>query len=298
MDELMREFLSYLVVEKGLARNTIESYGRDIKRFFAFLEGRDIRDISALGGVDQELLALYLSSLREEGLSTRSIRRALSVIRGLYRFLLIEGLTSKDPTPPIETPKAWFRLPGTITQEEVERLLMTPSPSTPLGIRDLAMLEFLYATGARVSEIVSVGVADLNLEVGYVRLLGKGRRERIVPIGTSAARVLKEYLSHSRPRLAKSRALPHLFLGRRGRPLTRQGFWKVIKFYAKKAGIEKRVTPHTLRHSFATHLLEHGADLRSVQAMLGHTDISTTQIYTHVSRARLKAIYDRHHPRA
>ncbi|MBI5167549.1 MAG: site-specific tyrosine recombinase XerD [candidate division NC10 bacterium] len=293
--EFLNGFLSYLAVEKGLAKNTLESYGRDLRKFFGFLESVNLMEVQRVG---HRHLTAYLAWLRDEGLSTKTAARSLSALKTFYRFLLSEGLAFQDPTANLDSPKAWARLPSVLSFEEVERLLGAPSLSTPWGLRDRAMLEFLYATGVRVSELVSVAVADLNLEVGYVRLLGKGGKERIVPLGTAATKALKEYLSRVRPLLARGSSSPYLFLGRSRDKLTRQGFWKIIKRYARETGIKRRVTPHSLRHSFATHLLEHGADLRSVQMMLGHADISTTQIYTHVSRARLKAIYDRHHPRA
>jgi len=293
--EFLNDFLSYLAVEKGLAKNTLDSYGRDLRKFFGFMESVNLMEVQRVG---HRHLTAYLAWLRDEGLSPKSVARSLSALKTFYRFLLSEGLAFQDPTANLDSPKAWARLPSVLSFEEVERLLGAPSLSTPWGLRDHAMLEFLYATGVRVSELVSVAVADLNLEVGYVRLLGKGGKERIVPLGTAATKALKEYLTRVRPLLARGSSSPYLFLGRSRDKLTRQGFWKIIKRYARETGIERRVTPHSLRHSFATHLLEHGADLRSVQMMLGHADISTTQIYTHVSRARLKAIYDRYHPRA
>ncbi|MBI2163829.1 MAG: tyrosine recombinase XerD [candidate division NC10 bacterium] len=224
--------------------------------------------------------------------------RHLSAIRQFHRFLVREGHAADDPTAHLESPRPWRRLPTVLSSDEVDRLLVPREAKTPQGFRDRAMLELLYASGLRVSELVGLRLADLNLAVGIVRVLGKGDKERLVPLGDAAAENLRAYLTHGRPRMEKRRPSPHLFLGRHGRGLTRQMFWQILKRYVRAAGITKSVSPHTLRHSFATHLLERGADLRSVQLMLGHADIGTTQIYTHLSRAHLKAIYDKYHPRA
>jgi integrase/recombinase XerD len=287
-------FLEHLVVERGLAQNSLEAYRRDLARYLAHLAGRG-QDPAAL---DRTEVPRYLLALREAGLSPRSVARHLSAIRQFHRFLLREGAAGTDPTAHVDSPRPWRRLPGVLSIEEVDRFLAAPVPATPQGLRDRAMLELMYASGLRVSELVGLKLADMDLAVGVVRVVGKGNKERLVPVGEAAAVRLRAYQADGRPRLESGRPSPFLFLGRHGRGLTRQAFWQLIKRQAAAAGIRKSVTPHTLRHSFATHLLERGADLRAVQLMLGHADIGTTQLYTHVSRARLKALYDKHHPRA
>ncbi len=287
-------FLEHLVVERGLAQNTLEAYRRDLLRYCTFLRGRG----RAAAGVDRAEIPRYLLTLREAGLSPRSVARHLSAIRHFHRFLWREGQASRDPTAHLESPRPWRRLPGVLSSEEVARLLAIPQPKTPQGLRNGAMLELMYASGLRVSELVGLRLSDLDFAVGIVHVLGKGDKERLVPLGEAAAMSLRAYLERGRPELERRRPSPHLFIGRHGHRLTRQMFWQIFKGAARAAGIVKRVTPHTLRHSFATHLLENGADLRSVQTMLGHADIGTTEIYTHVSRAHLKAIYDKCHPRA
>lgn len=289
------EFLAYLGVERGLAQNSIESYGRDLRQF-----GRFVRESAGLelSCVTQDTIMAYLAELKRQGKATSSICRSLAAIRGLYRFLDRERKIERDPTTNLGSPRQERRLPGVLSMEEVTRLLEVPAPRTPAGIRDKAMLETLYATGMRVSELLSLEVGDINVEMGYVRCVGKGSKERIIPIGRVASTWVETYLRSSRRKLVGGRNEKALFVNCRGRRMTRQGFWKIIKAYATRAGIDKDVTPHTLRHCFATHLLENGADLRSVQEMLGHVDISTTQVYTHVARGKLKEIYDRTHPRA
>jgi integrase/recombinase XerD len=294
MNALVDRFLEHLVVERGLAQNSLEAYRRDLARYAAYLKGRHAR----IAALERAEVPRYLLTLREAGLSPRSVARHLSAIRQFHRFLVREGHAAADPTSHLESPRPWRRLPTILSSDEVERLLAPREATTPQGFRDHAMLEVLYACGLRVSELVGLRLADPDLAVGIVRVVGKGDKERLVPLGDAAVESLRAYLSHGRPRLEKRRASPHLFLGRHGRGLTRQMFWQLLKRYARAAGITKRVSPHTLRHAFATHLLERGADLRSVQLMLGHADIGTTQIYTHLSRAHLKAIYDKHHPRA
>jgi len=294
MNPAVERFFQYLAVEKGLAANTQEAYHRDLMRFLGYLGEKGI----SLGEVREAEIASYLYQLRQQGLSSRSLSRAISCLRSFFRFSLAEGLLSFDPTSHLQSPRLQGRLPHALSVEEVERLLSAPAEQTPRQIRDKAMLEVLYATGMRVSELVGLPISSVDLTVGYVRCMGKGSKERIVPLGSSAISCLKGYLESSRPRLTEGRLNPYLFVGRAGRPLTRQGFWQMIRVYALKAGLTKRVTPHTLRHSFATHLLEGGADIRSVQMMLGHSDISTTQIYTHITRKRLKEIYRQFHPRA
>ena len=294
MDTYIDRFLEHLVVERGLAQNSLEAYRRDLVRYANYLGGRQ-QQVTAL---DRTEVPRYLLALREAGLSSRSVSRHLSAIRQFHRFMVREGHATDDPTAHLESPRPWRRLPTVLTIEEVERLLAPRGKMRPQDLRDRAMLEVLYASGLRVSELIGLRLADLDLTVGVVHVLGKGDKERLVPLGDAAAASLRAYLTNGRPHLEKRRASPHLFLGRHGRQLTRQMFWHHLKRYAESAGITKRVTPHTLRHSFATHLLERGADLRSVQMMLGHADIGTTQIYTHLSRTHLKAIYDKHHPRA
>lgn len=295
MKELLNEFLNHLAVERGLAENTLAAYSRDVNRYLSFLQREGV---GSFGEAKQAQVARHLIDLKESGYSSRTIARHLSALRTFYRFLQTEGFFKEDPTLHLDSPKVKGGLPSVLTLEEVERLLQAPRAETLKGLRDKAMLEVLYATGLRVSELIELKLQAVNLSTGYVRCLGKGGKERIVPLGTQALHALKVYLEQARPSFVKGHSSPFFFLGRGGRPLTRQGFWKLLKAYAKAAGIEKKVTPHTLRHSFATHLLDRGADLRSVQLMLGHADISTTQVYTHVSRARLREVYDRFHPRA
>jgi integrase/recombinase XerD len=287
-------FLEHLVVERGLAQNSLEAYRRDLSRYLGHLTARG----QAVTALDRTEVPRYLLALREAGLSPRSVARHLSAIRQFHRFLIRDGRAAEDPTAHVDSPRPWHRLPTVLSIQEVDRLLAAEVPATPQGLRDQAMLELMYASGLRVSELVGLKLGDVDLGVGVVRALGKGNKERLVPFGDTAAMRLRAYQADGRPRLEKARPSPFLFLGRHGGGLTRQAFWQLIKRQAAAAGIRKPVTPHTLRHSFATHLLERGADLRAVQLMLGHADIGTTQIYTHVSRARLKAIYDKHHPRA
>lgn len=289
--ELIKGFLNYLTVEKGLARNTVQSYERDLRKYVLFLGKR------GPDGLSQADVLSFLGHLSDQGMSTPSLARHLAAVRGFHKYLMRDGLSEKDPAENIETPRGWKRLPKTLSAGEVELLLDQPDASTPRGLRDRAMLELLYATGLRVSELVGLRLPDINLERGYLTVLGKGSKERAVPLGDAAAAAIREYLSRARPALLKGRDSEALFISAKRRQITRQMFWERIKFFAGKAGITKSVSPHTLRHSFATHLLDHGADLRAVQAMLGHSDISTTQIYTHVSRERLKQIHEKYHPR-
>ncbi len=287
-------FLEHLVVERGLAQNSLEAYRRDLTRYLEHVTARG----QVVTALDRTEVPRYLLALRDAGLSPRSVARHLSAIRQFHRFLAREGMAKDDPTAHVDSPRPWLHLPAVLSIEEVDRLLAAEVPATPQGLRDRAMLELMYASGLRVSELVGLRLADVDLGVGVVRAVGKGNKERLVPVGDAAASRLRAYQADGRPRLEKARPSPFLFLGRHGGRLTRQAFWQLIKRQAAAAGIRKPVSPHTLRHSFATHLLERGADLRAVQLMLGHADIGTTQIYTHVSRARLKAIYDKHHPRA
>lgn len=294
MNNLIHEFINYLSVERGLATNTLESYGRDLRQYYQYL-GEDQVDLDA---VSRSTIINYLMFLQKQGKATATIARRLAALKAFYQFLVREKRIKTDPTANLESPKLEKRLPRVLTVSEVERLLAQPDPSLPAGLRDRAMLELLYATGIRVSELVSLNVEDVNLETGYIRCTGKGSKERIVPLGSLAIKWVHEYLQGGRPKLVKDREETALFVNHHGNRLTRQGFWKIVKKYAEDARIDKEITPHTLRHSFATHLLENGADLRSVQEMLGHADISTTQIYTHVTKGRLKEVYARTHPRA
>ena len=295
MDSLVDSYLHYLVVEKGLSRNTIESYGRDLRVFLDFVEGRGIRSFREVTRGD---VLAFLKELQGRGLSVRSVSRALISLRGLFRFLLLEGHLEEDPVEEMEIPRPPRSLPHVLSLQEVERILEAPDPGTPLGVRDRAMLELLYATGMRVSELAGLAPEGVDIQVGFVRVKGKGDKERVIPIGEVARERLDIYLREGRPRLLKGRESPYLFVNRQGRGLSRQGIWKLIKRYALQAGVLTPITPHTLRHSFATHLLERGADLRFVQVMLGHADIGTTQIYTHLNQEYLRKIYQQYHPRA
>lgn len=286
-------FLDYLAVEKGLAKNSLSSYAIDLRHFGHYLKDAAL-DVDR---VERIHIVKYFQALRTAGISARSVARALAAIRGLFRFLVAERHLRKDPTENLENPKLWATLPKSIQPAEVEALLAAPDRSTADGLRDAAMLELLYATGLRVSELIKVRIDEVVLDAGFLRTIGKGSKERIVPFGDTARDMIVQYMEKGRPELDKY-ADPHLFLSRRARPMTRQSFWMKITRYAREAGIKAHISPHVLRHSFATHLLENGADLRSVQMMLGHADISTTQIYTHVSRARLQKMYETFHPRA
>jgi integrase/recombinase XerD len=276
--------------------NTLESYGRDLRQYSQFLDQDE--DESNLDSVTRTTIINYLVHLQTQGKATATIARRLAALKAFYQFLVREQRIKADPTANLESPKLEKRLPRVLTVKEVERLLAQPDPAQPAGVRDRAMLELLYATGIRVSELVSLNVNDVSLEMGYIKCSGKGSKERIVPLGTLAIQSCRDYLAAPRKRLIKDREETALFVNHHGHRLTRQGFWKIVKKYAADAKVEKEITPHTLRHSFATHLLENGADLRSVQEMLGHADISTTQIYTHVTKGRLKEVYARTHPRA
>lgn len=294
LQDLIRSFVDYLGVERGLAENTLESYGRDLEDFCAYLARERVRPEDATPAV----IVNYLLALQRQGRSVATVARRLAALKAFYQFLLREGRVERDPTATLESPKPRKKLPSVLTVEEVERLIHAADPRTPAGTRDRAMLEVLYATGIRVSELVSLQLDDVDLEAATLRCLGKGGKERIVPMGAPAVQALHHYLTHARPRFVRDPSSRVLFVNQHGRRLTRQGFWKILKKYARAAGITKPITPHTLRHSFATHLLENGADLRAVQEMLGHADISTTQIYTHLTRARIKEVYARAHPRA
>jgi len=295
MNDLLDSFLSFLVVEKGLSENTLESYGRDLKKFLLFIESRGITSAREIRYGD---ILDFMTHSREEGLSATSIVRSMVSVKQFFKYLLSEKVLSEDPTAHIKTPKMKKAIPGVISLGDVESILGAPDESTPEGLRDAAMLEILYATGIRVSELIGLKLNDVNFELGFVVVYGKGSKERIVPIGDKAKDKLLLSLRDSRPALLKGRESKALFVTRRGAGMTRQGFWKIIKAQALRAGVTKKISPHTLRHSFATHLLERGADLRTIQIMLGHSDISTTQIYTHVESERLKEIHKKYHPRS
>jgi integrase/recombinase XerD len=299
MDTSIHVFLSYLRVEKGLSQNTILAYGRDLKRFAVFLATRRKNEVDT---VDREDVVDFLSHLYRQKLDSRSVSRYLVSLRSFFKYALAEELVRKDPTENLESPKIRQSLPSYLRKEEVERLLSAPSTNTPVGLRDRAMLEVLYSTGLRVSELLNLRISDLDMRMGCVRCIGKGDKERLVPIGRKAIAAVEAYLADARPKLIRWGAPPPhnhvLFLTVAGRRLSRITIWKILHDYGVKLGLRGRLTPHKLRHSFATHLLEGGADLRSVQLMLGHADIATTQIYTHVVEERLKEIYKAHHPRA
>lgn len=291
---LLERYLSELRIEVGLAWNTLEAYRRDLRKFQAYVAGQGVEDPSA---VTRQMVTGFLAHLARAKLAPTSTARCLAALRGFYRFLCRERLVSRNPLLNLEAPRAWERIPKTLTQKEVAQLLDRLSGTKPEERRDAAMIELLYATGLRVSELVNLDASQLNLAVGYVVATGKGSKQRVVPIGDLARKKLVAYLEFARPVLLKRRVATSLFVSRRGKKLTRQGFWKVLREKAIRAGIMKPISPHMLRHSFATHLLEHGADLRSVQTMLGHARISTTQIYTHVERERLKQLHAKHFPR-
>ena len=298
VENAINAFLNCVKVEKGLAQNTVAAYSRDLAKFAAFAA----KHRRTLAGIRREDIVDFLASLYQQKLDSRSVARHLVTLRNFFRFALTEGFVKTDPTLNLESPKVRQTLPGYLRLEEVERLLEQPNLSTPLGMRDRAMLEVLYSTGLRVSELVGLRVSDLEMRMGCVRCVGKGDKERLVPIGRKALAAVEQYLRDARPQLLRARrpgpVVHFLFVNRLGGRLSRVGVWKILAAYGRRAGLRAPLTPHKLRHSFATHLLERGADLRSVQLMLGHADISTTQIYTHVVEERLKHIYKAHHPRA
>lgn len=296
IDNAIDNFINYIASEKGLSRNTISSYSTDLKRFSDFLHGAGITDVS---GITTDRILVFLKSLKTSRLSSSSVIRYQVTIRNFFRFMLKEGVLKKDPVHILELPKRDRKLPQVMNESEVESLLNSPSliQDKKRQIRDKAMFEVMYATGLRVSELVGMTLNSIEMTVGFIKVKGKGSKERIVPIGDAAKEAVAHYLEEGRPAFLR-RTTDALFLTQQGEAFSRQGFWKLLKTYLKKTNITKHVTPHTLRHSFATHLLEHGADLRSVQLMLGHSDISTTQIYTHINTEMLKRIYDKYHPRS
>lgn len=290
----IREFLNYIRIEKGLSKNTVTSYGRDLHYFLAFANQRSLQNDT----IRRSDVIDFLASLYHRGLDSRSVARYLVSLRHFFRFCLLEGYVREDPALTIESPKFRHSLPDFLSVEEVDRLLAEPDVTTATGLRDKAMIELLYSTGLRVSELCGVRVEDLQTEMGCLRCVGKGNKERLVPVGKQAIAAVGEYMRRARHEFLGDRFSPHMFVNRRGRPVGRITFWKIIQTYGRKAGLRRSLTPHMLRHSFATHLLDRGADLRAVQIMLGHSDISTTQIYTHVVEERLKQVYKAHHPRA
>jgi integrase/recombinase XerD len=313
MNKQVQSFLDYVTVEKGLSRNTLESYQRDLLQLVSYLNQKKI---TGLEKVNKETLLAFLNQRKKEGLSNASINRLLSSLRMFFRFLQMDSVSpvfgsvadksfrasdpqvgQEDPTLFIESPKTWARLPGILTPDEVDKLLQPMGQATPLALRNMAMIELLYATGMRVSELISLSVSSLFLNEGIIKTLGKGSKERLIPIGEPAVDKLREYLAKERPKFLKGKNSEILFLTYSGKGLSRQAFWYLLKKRAAQLGIGRPFSPHTLRHSFATHLLERGADLRSVQALLGHSNISTTQIYTHITRERLKKIHQEFHPR-
>ncbi|MCL2012206.1 MAG: site-specific tyrosine recombinase XerD [Cystobacterineae bacterium] len=293
-EALLDGYIAFLRAEKNVAAKTVDAYAADITEYLSWLEksGRSI------AWVTPEDLLVHLEQLEQKGLSARSRARHLAAIRGFHRFLEAEELSTSNPTRQLHSVKFSSKLPVFLSLEEVDALLGSPQVDTGAGLRDKAMLELLYATGMRVSELVSLGLDAVRLEEGYVRVVGKGQKERLIPLGRSAAQAISDYLREGRPGLLKGKPSKALFISSRQKPMSRMGFWKLLRRYALKAGITKDISPHKIRHSFATHLLDRGADLRAVQAMLGHADLSTTQIYTHVDTQRLRSVYDKAHPRS
>jgi integrase/recombinase XerD len=292
MEQLIRNYCDFLIIEKRNSANTVQSYRRDIRRF------ADTCQVKTPDAISTALLRSYLMQLRESGMASSSIARCLSSIKSFCRFLCNEDYLRENPAEILESPRLWRKLPRVISSEEVSAILESPNTDTSIGIRDKAMLEMLYATGVRVSELISLKTKDLDLEVGYLRSLGKGGKERVVPIGKIALDAVAVYMEKSRIVLLRGEKAEELFISRLGKKMSRQGFWKSLKNYTLLANVSGNVSPHSLRHAFATHLLENGADLRSVQEMLGHSDISSTQIYTHIMAKRMRDIHDRFHPRA
>jgi len=293
-DLLVDQYLNFLVFEKGLSNKTLESYSQDLSRYFEFLRKQGSVQVAE---TDTALILEHLAVLRDQGLGKRSTARHLVTIRGFYRYLVQQKVIKRDPAKRIDLPKSGLKLPDVLSVAEINQILNIPDTQTPLGLRNAAMIELLYAAGLRVSELTGLKLLDVNTEAGFVRVMGKGSKERIVPIGEYAKKRLNEYIKTARPVLLKKSVSYYLFVARAGKPMTRQGFWKLLKRYALQAGVKKKITPHSFRHSFASHLLEGGADLRAVQVMLGHVDIATTQIYTHVARERLRQIHEKYHPR-
>lgn len=294
MKEQIKEFLDYLSIERGLSKNTLESYGRDLKKYAAYFKKQGIENPD---GIKRQDIQNFLMTLKDSKLNASSIARNLVAVKVFHRYLMTQRYIKEDVTSVLETPKLWKTLPDVLDLNEVEAILEKPNTLKKQGLRDKAALELMYATGMRVSELVNLKVNDIHLDVGFVRCIGKGQKERIIPVGRKAKEALQKYLAKARPKFLKKGESSALFLTRLGKLMSRQSFWMVIKRYVREARIKKRVTPHTLRHSFATHLLQRGADLRVVQELLGHANISTTQIYTHINKERLKQIHQKFHPR-
>ena len=294
MNASIHEYLRFLAIEKGASSNTLEAYDRDLGKYRDFIKRKC--GIDGLNVKPNHAVA-FIREMREKGLKASTINRQLAALRGFYKYLLSEKKLDENPIAHIDLVKVWMHIPDTLSRSEMEQLLIQPDTETHRGLRDKAMLELLYATGMRVSELISLKLNDINWQVGFLIVMGKGQKERIVPIGQVALSYLHEYVEKARPILARKHAGNLVFSNKSGKALTRQGFWKILKGYAQKADLEKKVHPHVFRHSFATHLLEGGADLRAVQAMLGHADIATTQIYTHVTGTRLKEVHKKFHPR-
>ncbi|MEI6127525.1 MAG: site-specific tyrosine recombinase XerD [Pseudomonadota bacterium] len=292
--QLLDSFYNYMVVERRLSGNTVESYSRDLTKYTRFIEENQKKKVSDCARLE---LLLFLTGEQKNGLSSRSLSRMLSSIKTFYNFLVSEGILAQSPFQDVQTPRIEQKLPGVLSQDEVTALIHAPDTDTFSGLRDRAFFEVLYATGLRVSELISLTTENVNLEAGFLIVVGKGSKERIVPLGEAAIACLKRYLMESRPHMMSRRVHSYVFVNRAGEKMSRQGFWKILKKYCLTAGIAKRISPHTLRHSFATHILEGGADLRSVQVMLGHSDIATTQIYTHMANTTLKKIHEKYHPR-
>lgn len=294
MKELIKEFLDYLSIERGLSKNTLDSYGRDLRKYANYLKANGNENP---GNVKRQDIQNFLFKLKESKLNASSIARNLVAIKVFHRYLMVQRYIKEDVTSVLETPKLWKTLPDVLDLNEVEAILERPNVRNKQGVRDRATLELMYATGMRVSELVNLKLTDLHMDAGFVKCVGKGQKERIIPIGRKAKEALRKYLKKARLKFLKRGESNALFLTRLGKPMSRQSFWMMIKRYVREAKIKKRVTPHTLRHSFATHLLQRGADLRIVQELLGHANISTTQIYTHINKERLKQIHQKYHPR-
>jgi len=293
----IEDYIHFIRVERQLSANTLASYRRDLEGYAQHLQ--DVQQLKDYNEVNREHILLHLENLRTEGKTARTVARHISSIRSFHQFLLREKVTTTDPTVHLEMPQVEQKLPRVLSIEEIDALIATPDRSKPQGVRDIAMLELLYASGMRISELIELNIEDIHLTMGFVRVFGKGRKERIIPLGKGALNAISKYLERARYELqGKYPKTDALFISHRGKRLTRQGCWKIIKEYAQKARINKELTPHVFRHSFATHLIENGADLRAVQEMLGHADIATTQIYTHVSKTRLSEVYKQFHPRA
>ena len=294
MKAFIDEFMNYISVERGLAKNTLLAYQRDLSKYTDYLSQKGIKSTEQ---VSRDHVSNFMFDLKKHDMSATSICRNLAAVKMFHRFLVRENLSKEDPTTLVDTPKLWMRIPSVLTLAEIESMIAAASGRKIQQIRDQAILEIFYASGLRVSELSDLKTTSINYEVGFVRAIGKGSKERIIPLGMKAREAIEKYLLKARPQLLKNQTNDVLFLSRLGKKISRQSLWAVIKFYAKKANIKKVIKPHTLRHTFATHLLEHGADLRSVQEMLGHSDISTTQIYTHVDKERLKSVHKEFHPR-